>query len=293
MKQILRHLFLPHHTNNQRAKVLHSTSIFLTALLIFAASFALSSFKNSNPSILGVSVNISSEDLLTLTNQERQKVDLVRLVYNNQLAVAAHNKAVDMFTDNYWAHISPTTGRTPWVFIQNAGYTYTYAGENLARGFTTSSDVINAWMASPTHRANVLSSNYQDVGFAIEQGTLTGEDNTVLIVEMFGGKLATPLENAKSSPPQQLGLRSVLAEGPKQIQSIAPAITTSPVVDKLSMAKLITQFLLILFIVIFVLDIILIERKKISRLVGHNIDHVLFLTAILLFIIFISSGRIF
>ena len=89
-----------------------------------------------------------------------------------------------MFAKNYWAHVSPD-GTTPWVFIKSAGYSYVYAGENLARGYNTSQDVVTAWMASPEHKQNMLSSNYQNVGFAIVTGNLTGED-TVLVVEMFG-----------------------------------------------------------------------------------------------------------
>src|SRR5690348_5106477 len=118
MKKFLRHLFLPHHTNNHRAKILHTSSIFALSLLLFVANFFLTQFKNAYPNVLGSAINISVQDLLNLTNGERQKLGLAPLAYNDQLASAARAKAADMFADDYWAHISPKTGKTPWVFIQ-------------------------------------------------------------------------------------------------------------------------------------------------------------------------------
>src|SRR5258706_1180735 len=140
VKKFLKHLFLPHKSNKHRAKILHHTSIFTIAAIIFAANFVLSQFKTNFPQILGAAINISTQDLLNLTNAERAKEGLSALTYNDKLATAARAKATDMFADDYWAHISPKTGKTPWVFIQDAGYTYTYAGENLARGFTSAQD---------------------------------------------------------------------------------------------------------------------------------------------------------
>lgn len=287
MLGFLRHLFLPHHTNNQRARIIHHDSLFLVACILFAATLVFSGVKNTYPAVLGSTIDISSQQLLLLTNQARQQAGLSPLSYNAQLAQAASRKAADMFSHNYWAHIDPVTGATPWVFIHNQGYVYTYAGENLARGYPTAEDTMSAWMASPSHRENILSPNYQDIGFAITEGTLTGESNTILIVEMFGGKGSAPLPQTGKLPITT----SVLAAGNNAIQNTL--IIKNPMIDKVAFAKGITLFLLILFIIIFVLDFILIDRKKISRLVGHNLDHILFLIAILLFVMLVSSGSIF
>jgi hypothetical protein len=287
----IKHFFIPHHTNNQRAKLIHHDVLLLVAFIFLVATFLLSGVKKTHPNVLGTTIDMSSQQLLLLTNAERQKVGVGPLNYNEQLAIAAAKKADDMFKDNYWAHISPVSGKTPWIFIHNSGYEYTNAGENLARGFATAEDTMKAWMASPTHRENVLSANYQDVGFAIKQGTLTGEDHTILVVEMFGGKEGTTLQNqqAKNTSP----ITSVYAAGTNQNAKPVSSITTAPVIDRVAFAKGITQFLLILFIFIFILDLIIIDRKKISRLVGHNLDHILFLVGILLFVMLMSSGRIF
>jgi uncharacterized protein YkwD len=284
-----KHFFLPHHTNNQRAKLLHFDTILLIAIIFFVASFFVPTFTETNPQILVITINISTQDLLTLTNQQRVKVGLLPLKYNSQLAQAAADKAKDMFTDNYWAHISPTTQKTPWIFIQNAGYKYIYAGENLARGYTTAPDVINAWMASPSHKENILSPNYEDIGFAIQEGNLTGEKDTILVVEMFGNQEKAPPLGKSSGQETQIALaKKALANETQQNQ----VITTSPAINRITFAKNITQALLMLFIGMFILDFLFIEQKKISRLVGHNLDHILFLIAILVFIIIVGTGSI-
>lgn len=284
-----RHFFLPHHTNNQRARLLHHDIVLVFASIFFLATFFLSGITSQRPDILGITFNISIQDLLLLTNTVRQQNNLLPLTYNAQLASAAYAKGQNMFTYNYWAHINPTTGQTPWVFIQNAGYQYTYAGENLARGFTTAQDAMTAWLASPTHRANILSPNYQEVGFAVEEGVLTGEKDTVLIVEEFGGKGTVPLKKT-AKPVSGLPQPVVLAQASMQQQN--SSFATNPIIDRYSFAKNIAQYLLLLFIIIFILDIILIEKKRITRIVGHNLDHILFLFGVLLFIIFMSTGAI-
>lgn len=305
---IARHFFLPHHSNNHRPKLLHPDTVLVMAVLILTSAFGLSSVKTHYPQVLGLSINVTSNDLLLQTNIQRQQHGLAVLQLNDQLSSAACAKRDNMFQYNYWAHINPTTGETPWSFIQAAGYKYTYAGENLARGFTTAIDVTNAWMASPSHRENLLSPNYQDVGFCIGQGSLTGETDTVLIVQMFGGRQLAAVQG-ETAP-----IRPALAEAAGKpnvtptpfvsptptptVQSadtskLHPAVTTFPMVDRFWFAKNVTQLLLVIFIVIFTLDMIIIERKKISRLVGHNLDHILFLTAVLLFILYVSAGMIF
>lgn len=66
-----------------------------------------------------------------------------------------------MFDENYWAHFAPS-GKSPWDFILGSGYKFTFAGENLAKNFYNSQDVMNAWMASKVgHKENLLNSKYQ------------------------------------------------------------------------------------------------------------------------------------
>lgn len=297
------------------------------------------------PTVLGITANISIQDLLNQTNQKRQENGLPPVVLNDQLTRAAEMKGDDMFAKNYWAHVSPD-GVTPWVFIKNAGYDYLYAGENLARGFTTATDTVNAWMASPTHRENLLSPNFKDIGFAVKTGTLTGSE-TILVVQEFGSKYngtkdadapttvvqptATPTAIAQAptqlrptghstlrdepsgsdsksfagqaEKPQVLPSATPLpTELPKafiQVPSVQPTSTTmvaaiqnNPLVDSKTTKRNISLFVLLFFIVIFIIDAVIIERKKIARLVSHNLDHIIFLTIILIAAIIIGKGLI-
>jgi hypothetical protein len=113
------------------------------------------------------------------------------------LTSAAHAKADNMFDEQYWDHFGPN-GETPWQFILASGYSYVYAGENLAKGFTTSEGVHAAWMASASHRENIMNANYKEIGIAVVPGTLLGED-VLLVVQIFGATGSLPETNGETS----------------------------------------------------------------------------------------------
>lgn len=273
MKDFLSHLFIPKESNNHRAKVLHHTNLLLTISFLLLASVLIHGIKINFPSVLGIKVDISSEQLLTLTNKERESVGAGPLIINSKLSQAAGKKAQDMFEYNYWAHNSPT-GKTPWVFIKSSGYKYVYAGENLARGFSTAEDVISAWMASPDHRSNMLSSNYEDVGFAVAVGKLNGEE-TVLIVEEFGNS-HMPIARSK--------VQEVAAEKTSDLPKATQAVLRQPLISVTSLSSNIYYIILLVFISALTLDMIVVGRNKVMRFVGHNIDHILYLVLILILI---------
>ena len=141
---------------------------------------------------------ITSANIIELTNQERVAAGLNALNNNASLVAAAHAKANNMFELQYWDHFGPN-GESPWMFISQAGYSYVYAGENLAKGFRTAEGVHEAWMASPTHRDNIMSGNYRDIGVAVVQGTLQGKETT-LVVQMFGNLSSKTLKASTSAP---------------------------------------------------------------------------------------------
>lgn len=238
------------------------------------------------------------------------------LSLNDELSNAASSKADNMFAEDYWAHNSPD-GKTPWVFIKGAGYNYTYAGENLARGFTSAQDVVNAWMASPEHRQNMLSTNYQNVGYAVETGKLSGED-TVLVVEMLGSTAlaaapastnqlaaktqqavittaATPLPTPTlepSSKPQETAVPSLIAKTQQTVLNASKTPSPKPLIDSQTLSTNVSEAVVALFILALVLDMVVIERRRVVRLVGHNMDHILFLTLLLILISLIVRGAI-
>lgn len=302
MKHFLRHLLIPHESNNHRAKILHLDSMLIVIALLIFSSFILSSVQNRFPTVLGISYNITPIDLLNSTNQIRQGRGLSPLTLDVELSQAASKKAADMFAKNYWAHIAPD-GVTPWVFIKNSGYEYLYAGENLARGFSNTTDVVNAWMASPTHRDNILSPNYHDIGFGIATGKLTGSD-TVLIVEMFGSRYtaqaatiipsptSTPDANQREPEPTIAALVTPIPSQIEQGTIEVAALKQQPLMDKNNFAKNIIIIILVGFIAILAIDAIIIERKKIIRVVSHNLDHIIYLIIILLSIIILGKGLV-
>jgi len=114
--------------------------------------------------VLGYATSINSQTLLDDTNTDRSNQNLPDLSLNSALTAAAQAKANDMAKRDYWSHNTPS-GQTPWTFVAAANYQYLKLGENLAADFVDSGDVINAWLASPTHRQNLLDSSFSDVGF--------------------------------------------------------------------------------------------------------------------------------
>jgi hypothetical protein len=176
----LKSFFVPTKENRQKPYLLGKVAIiFYTFVLVFVNSFG---------GLIGLSEveasSITPENIIALTNQERLGYGLNTLSTNAQLSAAALAKANDMFEKQYWDHFGPN-GESPWQFIRAAGYNYVYAGENLAKGFRTAEGVHEAWMASPTHKANIVSGNYKDIGVAVVEGELLGKQTT-LVVQMFG-----------------------------------------------------------------------------------------------------------
>lgn len=282
MKKFLRDLLLPHIGNNFRSRLLHHSSVFVVILLVLSSGFLLSQVRTTFPQVLGVSYDITSSQLLYLTNLKRQENGTLPLSINEKLSVAAAQKAKNMFSENYWAHNSPD-GKTPWVFIKSSNYSYVYAGENLARGFETSNDVIKAWMASPDHRDNMLSKNYTDVGFAVEKGKLLGED-TVLIVEMLG---STTLAAQKGSETATL-----LPASSQNENLVLSKNEGQPLINSIALSKNLALSVVILFMAILVIDMLIIEKRKITRFIGHNVDHILYFAVVLLTIIIVARGFI-
>lgn len=317
MENFLAFILFPHESNNFRPKILHLKSLFYLVIFFFAAGLLLGSFKTSFPQVLGISANISVQDLVNIANQRRSENGLGPLVLNQQLSQAAAGKARDMLTQNYWSHNSPD-GKTPWIFIKDAGYNYISAGENLARGYTSAPDIVNAWMASPEHRKNQLSADFKDVGFAVEEGVLGGED-TVLIVEMFGSsspsiasvetptqptpviqnQLPVPTFSPSATPtsiPTPIEQKSIsqVAENniPGTPSLLIASVKKEPIIKTDVLSKDIAYLITALLLMILISDLAYIERRKIIRFVGHNLDHIFFLTFILILISILAKGVI-
>ena len=123
------------------------------------------------------------------TNIQRKDNNLPALTENPKLNAAARAKLDDMFKLQYFEHTSPS-GIGAADLAENAGYKFIVIGENLALGsFKNDKELVQAWMDSPGHRANILNSSYQEIGVAVGKGVFEGE-TTWLAVQEFGRPLS-------------------------------------------------------------------------------------------------------
>lgn len=202
-KHVKRHFkrwFIPHKHNDHRPHLIRPHGLGLMALLIIGVQITANFLIAPGVRVLGyASGSITIGDLLTETNQQRATAGLPALKLNAQLNQSASLKTGNMFAEDYWAHVSPS-GIQPWYWFGQAGYSYAYAGENLAKDFDTSSGVMQGWMNSPGHRANVLNANYAEVGFAVQNGTLVG-GQTTLVVAHYGTRVGASATPSATPPP--------------------------------------------------------------------------------------------
>lgn len=271
LKKIVRHYFIPHESNNYKARSLHPTSLIFYIILLFVFQMIISFAKRIEPNILGYATDITVEKILFLVNQERAKANLNPLTVSPELSNAATQKATDMFGNNYWAHVSPT-GVTPWQFITSSGYNYLYAGENLAKDFATSEEVVQAWMKSPTHKANILKPEYTNIGLAIMNGRLQGNETT-LVIQDFGSKVDSALA-AKSTVPV---VRSEAVSKLPPVEVAGQKSSLSPIKISKTFSLFIAEFLL----VVLLIDGIYMWRAQTMRLSSHTLAHIIFLFSLI------------
>lgn len=114
-------------------------------------------------------VTEQAREVLKLVNQERAKQGLKALVFSPQLNNIATMKAKDMADNGYFDHTSPTYG-SPFDMLKRFGVKYSAAGENIAAGQKDAAEVMNSWMNSSGHRANILNANYEQIGIGYVTG---------------------------------------------------------------------------------------------------------------------------
>jgi hypothetical protein len=183
MKSHLKNAFVPHEGNDYKPHLLRRTGVLVVVALtlgVFTFGYVQRTLLFSDRMLATIYPTL----VATLSNKNREDIQLPALAYSPLLEEAARLKAEDMKIKGYFAHVSPE-GVEPWHWIKAAGYNYEYAGENLAINFSDSADVTKAWMDSPGHRANILSKNFTEVGVATVKGFVDGR-RTIFVVEMFG-----------------------------------------------------------------------------------------------------------
>jgi len=196
--------FIPHKANDFQPSFLKPRNLFILAVVLLLIKFLIFSCFFYFPKIPQFAVVVSS-DLAELANKERVALGFQPLKVNQQLTQAAQQKAQDMLNNNYFAHTSPS-GTTPWYWLDKVGYKYRTAGENLAKDFTDSKFLHQAWMNSSSHRANILNNKYQEIGIAVVEGTIDGK-KTILAVQFFGSAPAlasAEVSTSEKTPEEKL-----------------------------------------------------------------------------------------
>jgi len=294
IKNFIHHLFIPHEENNFRAKSLHTD--FLTAYLVIAFLMMIIFKQNGGSNVLSFATDISVDKVYQLVNEQRQKNNLPPLTINSELNLAAQKKAENMFQENYWSHYAPD-GKTPWDFILGAGYKYEYAGENLAKNFLFSNGVVDAWMNSSTHRENLLNNNYTDVGYAIVNGTLNGEQTT-LVVQEFGkplaGSFSPPSVQAKeitNNVPNVPAVKPIIVNVPKEQQVLAQK-TFQPKINVFNLSFNINIIFMAFLLTALALDFYFASKFNIIKIGGKNTAHFLFIIFVLIGFFMSTIGTI-
>lgn len=187
MKQQLQNFFIPHAGNNYHPHILHTKRAFLysgvfliTKIIVigFAALLPLQVFVM--PDVL----KIEGDNIIAFTNETRLAQGLPPLEGEVKLFASSDLKAKDMATKEYFDHRSPD-GKGLADFLALADYEYHVAGENLAIGFFDAKKLVDAWKKSPTHYANLVDSEFNQIGVGVEIGNYNGSQ-TVYVAQHFG-----------------------------------------------------------------------------------------------------------
>lgn len=284
--------FIPHKDTHKKAHLLSWEGLVIYIMLFILLQVGFSIVDYTKPGILGITSNIDQKKLIELTNKEREKAGASPVSENEALDKAAALKAQNMFSENYWAHFAPS-GKTPWDFILGSGYKFTYAGENLAKNFYNSDDVVAAWMASATHKENLLNPKYQDIGIAVVDGELNGQKTTLVVQEFGTTEVITskPVVNAGNkefpvSKQEYLG----------KLQLVASVTEANPRIKPLFDPYLITKtagFSVVFFMgTLLLADFFILYKRGVFRISSHHVAHMSILSIAAAGLILISPGAV-
>lgn len=288
--RILKHYLISHKKNGYTPKLLAHVG---TAVLLFliVGSFGTAVLLHSLAGKGGAMASVYSSALEDMANSDRGTSSLPALTVNPLLEKAAQEKADDMLAKGYFAHYSPD-GSAPWHWISKVGYQYVYAGENLAIDFSDSSAVEQAWLNSPTHRANIMNPHYTEMGVAIASGNYEGRQTT-FVVEVFASPLPVPVPVASASEPKPKAAPAPVAK----VESVAtatraanPGVLAAEIAPK-AVEKVVTnpkKTLIYIYAGIGALIILALLSIFVAGIKKHNILHLFYgggLISLMLFLL--------
>ena len=191
--------------------------ISVLAILFFISSFFIPTsrdFIKNVASKVSSLADVLSSVLVVETNEYRSINNEAVLVESSLLTNAAQMKANDMALKGYFSHIGPS-GEKPWFWFEKIGYKYSYAGENLAVDFTESEDVTEGWINSAKHKANLLNTNFTEIGIGVAKGMFEGHETT-FVVQFFG----KPFDNETIVATSNVKISSTTSEAKNPIENI-------------------------------------------------------------------------
>jgi hypothetical protein len=318
MGRLLARWIYPHFHNDHHPYAIRHQFLFFFVILLTIIQLGVNAY-SGELKILGYATNITKNEVINLTNKERQILGKPSLKESSVLNKAATLKANDMFSDNYWAHFAPD-GTSPWYFYGRVGYSYTWAGENLARDFQTSAGVVAGWMSSTAgHKENILNSNFTEVGVAVKNGVLQGEETT-LVVQLFGkpvsytasapaggtspsgtsglggtevkveDKLLFPADKAKLS---EAGREEIVTSASDGVMGEAKnSLNIAGMLENLSSSQKTSFGLLFILGSLFTIDSIAIFRRRHRRLNSHSGMHASVVFTLMLALLAQSLGSV-
>ncbi|OGE81208.1 MAG: hypothetical protein A3H72_03500 [Candidatus Doudnabacteria bacterium RIFCSPLOWO2_02_FULL_48_8] len=229
----LKYYLLANEENDYQPWILRSSALAIFCLTLWGLRILIPlSFTYASPGIDPV-------DLMNRINAERTNRFVPALITNQKLISAAASKAGDMIDRGYFAHVDPD-GNYVWPRIEAAGYNpYLTLGENLAMDFNSAAPLMEAWMNSPTHRANIVNEKFQDQGLAVAEGLFEPGHNTITVASLFGTLLkpATPTPQPTPAPssgpapspvPTPVPAPAPTTPGPQPQPALLPAKTPPP-----------------------------------------------------------------
>lgn len=303
----LAHLIFPHESNNHKAKIIRPSGLSLILIALLFVQLFIHKANGLGPSVLGYAANISPDEVIRLTNEKRAQNGIGPVVYNASLSQAAQAKAADMLSKDYWAHVAPD-GTEPWKFFRDVGYRYKYAGENLARDFSNPSSTVEAWMASPSHRDNLLSSKYKDIGIAVIEGDMAGVDTTI-VVQLFGTRVGDslpvePIAQVNTIPTIQPTVRPTAnpispTTSPELITQLTPMPSSVPLgttqkilISPLNVTKTVSGTIIAALLVVLLIDMVIISRRRIARVSSRSFAHFAFFAMIVVVLVMAKAGSL-
>ncbi len=222
----LKHYLIASENNDYKPWVITSNAVGVFCLIVICLRFLIPA------SFTFAAGGIDAADVMNRINDQRRQRFIQELQTDSRLTSAAGTKAQDMLARSYFAHINPD-GEYVWPTIQAAGFTpWLTLGENLAMDFTEAGEMVNAWMNSPTHRANIVNEKFEEQGLSAISGTYEPGHNTIMVVSLFGTLAKTKSTTTTTPPPP------AATPTPRPIPTTNPTVSPVPSVSsKLVISK--------------------------------------------------------